>query len=329
MDGDDLELFERSLRQATDAHTGDDLDGALVDLGWPDALADDDARRGVGALRAPGRGQRHVLRARPAARPRDRRRPGDGLAVGPSRWRIRRRAPGPRRRGALREGRSPAGASSSTGSAPPRLAGATPRSSSPATATRRSPLAVPAGELTVRPVEGIDPWLGLVEVTGDIAVDRPVTTPVTGWAAAVALGQLASATSSSARRGRCSPWPASTPSTASSSGKPISSFQAVRHRLAETLVAIETAEACSTRPGRTGAADRGHGEGARRTGRPHRLATLPAGARRHRLHHRAPAAPLRPAGPRARRAVRLRPVPHPLARRGVVRSGTLPALLPL
>ena len=41
MDGDDLELFERSLRQATEAHTGAALDGALVDLGWPDALADE------------------------------------------------------------------------------------------------------------------------------------------------------------------------------------------------------------------------------------------------------------------------------------------------
>ena len=41
MDRDDLELFERSLRQATEAHTGDALDRALVDLGWPDALADE------------------------------------------------------------------------------------------------------------------------------------------------------------------------------------------------------------------------------------------------------------------------------------------------
>jgi hypothetical protein len=41
MDASDIELFERSVRQATERHTGDTLNGALVDLGWPDALAAD------------------------------------------------------------------------------------------------------------------------------------------------------------------------------------------------------------------------------------------------------------------------------------------------
>ena len=39
MDSADLELFERSVRQATERHTGADLDGALTELGWPDALS--------------------------------------------------------------------------------------------------------------------------------------------------------------------------------------------------------------------------------------------------------------------------------------------------
>ena len=39
MDRDDLELFERSLRNATESHTGAALDAALVDLGWHEALA--------------------------------------------------------------------------------------------------------------------------------------------------------------------------------------------------------------------------------------------------------------------------------------------------
>ena len=41
MDRSDIELLERSVRQATERHTGDTLDGALADLGWPDALAAD------------------------------------------------------------------------------------------------------------------------------------------------------------------------------------------------------------------------------------------------------------------------------------------------
>jgi len=41
MERADLELFERSLRHATEEHSGDDLDEALDELGWSDALADD------------------------------------------------------------------------------------------------------------------------------------------------------------------------------------------------------------------------------------------------------------------------------------------------
>ena len=53
----------------------------------------------------------------------------------------------------------------------------------------------------------------------------------------------------SVRPGRCWPWPASMRWTGSSSGEPIAWFQAVRHRLAETLVAIEGAEATLSLPG--------------------------------------------------------------------------------
>ena len=94
-------------------------------------------------------------------------------------------------------------------------------------------------------------------------------------------------------------------------GQPISMFQAVRHRLADTLVAIETADAVLDAAWLDQSpADRGHGQGARRSRRPHGGPPLPAGARRHRVHHRAPAAPLRPPGPRARRALRRRPLAH-------------------
>ncbi len=47
----------------------------------------------------------------------------------------------------------------------------------------------------------------------------------------------------SVRAGRCCPWPANTHSSRTQFGKPIAGFQAIRHELAETYVAIEGAEA--------------------------------------------------------------------------------------
>ena len=103
---------------------------------------------------------------------------------------------------------------------------------------------VPTAELTLRPVHGMDPDLGLVEVHGTVPKDAlaPEVVPRPGrprsrWPS------WPSATSWSVPRGRCSSWPGSTPSHASSSGSPSPGFQAVRHRLAETLVAIEAADA--------------------------------------------------------------------------------------
>ena len=56
-------------------------------------------------------------------------------------------------------------------------------------------------------------------------------------------GSSPSATSWSARRGPCSSWPVRTRSSAMQFGRPIATFQAVRHRLAESLVAMEAAAA--------------------------------------------------------------------------------------
>ena len=59
--------------------------------------------------------------------------------------------------------------------------------------------------------------------------------------------------------------------------------------------------------GRRHAAHRRARQGGRRSQRPHRRPPRPAGAGRHRLHHRALAAPLRPPRPRARPPPRRRP----------------------
>lgn len=101
---------------------------------------------------------------------------------------------------------------------------------------------VPAGRLRTRPLAGLDPRLGLVAVEGDVAgVDWLAAEP--GWAQALALGRVALAhellgASRTMLRLACDH-----ATTRVQFGRPIGQFQAVRHRLADSLIAIESAEA--------------------------------------------------------------------------------------
>jgi alkylation response protein AidB-like acyl-CoA dehydrogenase len=103
---------------------------------------------------------------------------------------------------------------------------------------------VPTASLEFVAVSGVDPDLGLFRVSGDADVgDRRVDLPTGAWDAAVALGRLAVShelvgasramleLACDHARGRIQ------------FDRPIASFQAVRHRLAETLVAVAMAEA--------------------------------------------------------------------------------------
>ncbi|HKT02664.1 MAG TPA: acyl-CoA dehydrogenase family protein, partial [Rugosimonospora sp.] len=95
--------------------------------------------------------------------------------------------------------------------------------------------------LAWHPVRGIDPTLGLVEVTGQIggAVGRgPVD-----WPAAVARGQLALGHELAGASRRVLDLARDHALVRIQFGRPIAMFQAVRHRLAETLVAVEAAGA--------------------------------------------------------------------------------------
>ena len=88
----------------------------------------------------------------------------------------------------------------------------------------------------------MDPWLGLVTVRGEVDVDADAA-PAVDWSSAVALAQLAvaheivgaSRTALSLAREHAL--------ERIQFGQPISQFQAVRHRLAEALVAVEAASA--------------------------------------------------------------------------------------
>jgi hypothetical protein len=230
MDGADLELFERSLRHATEQQTGAALDAALDELGWRDAL-ELDPRAAVallfelqGAANAGSAALDHVLLNSLGVE-------HDGGVVLPSLggW-----APP----GELDQGRLTVSGMATAALATHETALVVARSEGSEVA-----LVVPTAELTLRTVEGIDPWLGVVEVGGDaIAVDRPPS-PVPGWSAAVAHAQVAlghelvgaSRTMLALAREHAL--------ERIQFGQPIAVFQAVRHRLADTLVAIETADA--------------------------------------------------------------------------------------
>lgn len=94
----------------------------------------------------------------------------------------------------------------------------------------------PAG-VTVRPLAGIDPALGLVEVTGDLG---PFV-PSSAWSDAVAAGQLALAHELVGASRTMLQLARDHAVERVQFGRPIAGFQAVRHRLAESLVAVKAA----------------------------------------------------------------------------------------
>jgi hypothetical protein len=230
MDADDLDLFRRSLRSATEQHTGAALDAALDDLGWSDALAAD-PRIAVsqlfelqGAANADSSALDQVVRGALGV--------DDEVAIVLPQ--LGSRTPP----GALDGGLFTVVGLGSHAFASHDRALVVARSGGTDVA-----IVVSVGDLEVRPVEGIDPRLGLVEITADATrLDTPSPT-TSAWTAAegraqVALGhELVGASRTMLTLAR------EHALERVQFGQPIAMFQAVRHRLAETLVAIETAEA--------------------------------------------------------------------------------------
>ncbi len=212
--GEDLELFERSVRAATELHTGDALDAAVAELGWDDALSFD-TRAAVSTLFE----LQGEACARSSALDRvivfalDRELDGDTAVVLPA------------------IGRTEAPVTNGT------VRGL-------ATSARASYLVVAttvdAGSLETRAVEGIDPDLGLLEVHGTLP---PCRAERVDWDAAVQLAQLALAHELVGVSRRVLAMAREHALERIQFDQPIAKFQAVRHRLAETLVAIETAVA--------------------------------------------------------------------------------------
>ena len=251
MDANERELFERSLRPATASHTGEALDAALDELGWRDALVADPGAavaalfEAQGAANATSSALDHVVLAalgvQPAATP--------GLvlpAVGS--WAPPGEAAGEglviRGLGtAALQRRDLAVVVARTGAADADEAAADDAGGLTVTVT------VPTKDLVLRPVHGLDPELGLVTVAGDgvlAATPSPCSPPsATAWGAAVAAGRRALAHELVGAARTMFQLARDHALDRIQFGRPIASFQAVRHRLADTLVAIEAADAAA------------------------------------------------------------------------------------
>jgi alkylation response protein AidB-like acyl-CoA dehydrogenase len=120
----------------------------------------------------------------------------------------------------------------------------------------------------MRPVSGIDPSAGVVEVTADHVAATIGEDPLP-WVDAVALAQLAVSNEILGAARTMLALARDHAVDREQYGRPIGRFQAVRHRLAEALVAIQAADAVLTAavddpsPELTGVAKSLAGRGAR------------------------------------------------------------------
>jgi hypothetical protein len=233
MDPSDLVLFERSLQHAVATYSGQALDAALLELGWPDALTEDSQTAVAtlfllqGAEHASSSSLDHVLLHRLAL---------EGSAV--------------------------------TGVVLPNVGQSVPPGEfvggdlvvrglgSAALLTREQALVVartgetvvaavvPTAAMTRRPVHGMDPELGLVEVTGRVpAPAAQQELPSSAWSSSVALCQLAVGHELIGASRKMLELARLHALERTQFDQVIGKFQAVRHRLAETLVALEAADA--------------------------------------------------------------------------------------
>lgn len=102
---------------------------------------------------------------------------------------------------------------------------------------------VPAAVLTVDEVRGLDPTAALRRVRVQGGVSRAKRLDPTAWQSAVALGRRALAHEIAGACRSMLDLARTHALTRAQFGRPVARFQAVRHRLADTLVAVEALEA--------------------------------------------------------------------------------------
>jgi hypothetical protein len=228
MEAEELELFTQGVRRAAAAHRGKALDDALDELGWYDALGEDpfaavsvlfesqgEANTSSSALDTVLADALGTRRGEDAS--------GVAVVLPPL---GRRDAPG---RTAHGETEVRGLATASMGDRGRVVVASDTGAGHVLVCTE------PEG-LTWRAAGGLDPELGLVEVAG--AVEAVEAEPV-DWGHAVAAGQRALAHELVGAARAMLELARQHALERVQFGRPIASFQAVRHRLAESLVAVE------------------------------------------------------------------------------------------
>ena len=165
---------------------------------------------------------------------------------------------------------------------------------------------VPIAGVEASVVRGIDPDAGFRSVRVESGAAGATRLDAAAWESAVALGRRAVAHQIAGASRAMLDLACAHAMERVQFGRPIARFQAVRHRLADALVAVEALEASLAAAGDEPNADTAAlaKAVAGRTARTRRRA-LPAGARRHRLHDRPSLPSLPEADPGARRPVRV------------------------
>lgn len=233
MDGDERAMFEESIRQACRSSDGAALDGALDALGWHDALSIDPGLAVSVLFGQMGRANTtaSALDAVVAS--------ALGLKTGPSvgivlpalgQW-----TPPGRVAGDGMEVRGVGTAALVDAATAWVVADAGGH-------TLVGEVAV--SDLSPRPVRGVDPQLSLVDVAGhSIPLAAPRRLQSGDWSRAVALAQLALGHQLVGASRAMVELARDHALERVQFGRPIASFQAVRHRLAEALVATEATDA--------------------------------------------------------------------------------------
>ena len=232
MEGDIYDQFVRGLRHATEQKSGEVLDAALEELGWREAMAHDPRVAIATLFELQGRANTtssalgHVV--------------AHALGLGDEPETVVLSPIGQWHPPGALDGHDLGVYGLATGPASSRDTALVVASTSESDVA----ITVPTSSLQLRQVVGVDPGLGLVQVTGQSVgtTGQPDGVPV-DWAAAVALARLALGHELVGASRTMLELARQHALDRIQFGRPIASFQAVRHRLAETLVGIEMAEA--------------------------------------------------------------------------------------
>jgi Acyl-CoA dehydrogenase, C-terminal domain len=232
MEADDRKLFEASLRDVTQA-TGDGLDAALVELGWQDALAEDPQAAVSLLFDLQGQSNSTSTALDDVI----------GHALGTVDPAVAVVLPAPSR--VDPPGVVVGGEISLHGVCSRRIARSDQVLVVAASGDAQVAVTLPVASVATREVRGLDPELGLVEVTAErVALpNRQDQQRAVAWHDAVAAGRIALAYELLGASRAMLKLARDHAETRVQFGRAIASFQAVRHKLSDSYVAVESSVA--------------------------------------------------------------------------------------